>query len=188
MAERIEASLDLDTSGFRRQLSELKDLTKDFGADLTGALAGAAVSGRALEDVLRRVALSLAGSALQVGLQPLKNLAGSFFSGVFSGIGGLFGFAKGGVVPFVSGGVVSAPTYFPLGGNVGLMGEAGAEAVLPLARGSDGRLGVAAAANGGAPVNTVFNVTTPDVPSFRKSEAQVTGMLARAVRRGARTL
>jgi len=74
-----------------------------------------------------------------------------------------------------------------MGKTTGLMGEAGPEAILPLARGADGRLGVAGAGSGGA-VNIVFNVTTPDVSSFRKSEAQVTGMLARAVTRGTRTL
>jgi hypothetical protein len=36
-------------------------------------------------------------------------------------------------------------------------------------------------------VNVVFNVTTQDAQSFRRSEAQVTGMLARAVSRGSRT-
>ncbi len=66
------------------------------------------------------------------------------------------------------------------------MGEAGAEAILPLARGPDGRLGVSA--GGRAPVHIVFNVTTPDAAGFRKSEAQITGMLARAVARGARRL
>jgi phage-related minor tail protein len=64
------------------------------------------------------------------------------------------------------------------------MGEAGAEAVLPLARGSDGALGVKAGA--GQPVVVHFNVTSPDAESFRKSEAQVTAMLARAVGRGRR--
>jgi phage-related minor tail protein len=66
------------------------------------------------------------------------------------------------------------------------MGEAGSEAILPLRRGSDGSLGVAAAGKAG-PVNVVFNVTAQDAASFRKSEAQITGMLARAVSRGTRT-
>jgi phage-related minor tail protein len=74
-----------------------------------------------------------------------------------------------------------------MGNRLGLMSEAGAEAILPLRRGSDGRLGVSAPASS-PPVNIVFNVTTQDAASFRKSEAQVTGMLARAVSRGARTL
>jgi len=58
--------------------------------------------------------------------------------------------------------------------------------VLPLARGSDGRLGVASQA--ARPVIVTVNVTTPDADSFRKSEAQVTAMLARAVGRGRRGL
>jgi lambda family phage tail tape measure protein len=93
----------------------------------------------------------------------------------------------GRIVPFAEGGVVSRPSYFPMGRDIGLMGEAGAEAILPLRRGADGSLGVAAS-GGAAPVNVVFNVTTSDAASFRKSEAQITGMLARAVSRGARTL
>ena len=67
------------------------------------------------------------------------------------------------------------------------MGEAGTEAVMPLTRGADGRLGVAAQ-GGGSPIHVTFNVTATDAGSFRKSEAQLTGMLARAARRGARTL
>ncbi len=66
------------------------------------------------------------------------------------------------------------------------MGEAGTEAIMPLARGADGRLGVATQ-GGGSAVHVTFNVSTPDATSFRKSEAQLTGMLARAARKGART-
>ena len=105
---------------------------------------------------------------------------GPALAGAFSrGSGGLFGFAKGGVV--------NAPSYFPLGRDLGLAGEAGPEAILPLARGGDGRLGVRAAA-GGRPVSVVVNVTTPDADSFRRSEAQVSAALARAVARGQRAL
>jgi phage-related minor tail protein len=187
MTEEVVVPIRADTAPFEDALQNLKGLSESFGSQLTGALKGAAVSGRSLDDVLRRIGLNLAGMALEQGLRPLQGLTSSLFSGLFSGIGGLFGFAKGGVVPFASGGIVSAPTYFPMGGGVGLMGEAGAEAVLPLRRGADGSLGVAAG-KGHASVNLVFNVTTPDAPSFRKSEAQITGMLARAVRRGMRTL
>src|SRR5690606_22545257 len=108
---------------------------------------------------------------------------------LFSGLlGGILPFAQGGVLPFAKGGVVSAPTYFPAGRNIGLMGEAGAEAVLPLQRTADGRLGVAATGGVSASTQIIFNVSTPDAASFRKAEAQITGMLARAVSRGSRTL
>jgi phage-related minor tail protein len=170
-----------------RQLATLSDR---FGAQLTAGLKSVAVGGRELEDVLRGIGLNLAGMALGQGLKPLQSLAGSLFSNVLGGLAGKIPFAKGGVpghvIPFAGGGVVAAPSYFPMGRNIGLMGEAGAEAILPLRRSADGRLGVAAS-GGGTPVNVVFNVTTPDAASFRKSEAQVTGMLARAVSRGSRT-
>jgi phage-related minor tail protein len=191
LAEEVSVAINADTAPFANALKNLGQLSQNFGAQLTGAMKSAVVSGRDLDDILRRIGLNLAGMALNQGLQPLQSLAGSFFSNLLGGLGGLKPFAKGGVpgsvVPFASGGVVSAPTYFPMGGNVGLMGEAGSEAILPLQRSADGRLGVAAN-GGGAPVNVVFNVSAQDATSFRKSEAQITGMLARAVSRGARTL
>ncbi len=190
MVEDVTVSINADIAPFQSALENLEKLSDRFGAQLTGALKGAVVSGRELDDVLRRIGLNLAGMALQEGLKPLQSLTGSLFSGLIGGLAGILPFAKGGVpgqvVPFASGGVVSAPSYFPMGRNLGLMGEAGPEAILPLQRSSDGRLGVAAT-GGGAPVNVVFNVSTPDAASFRKSEAQITGMLARAVSRGTRT-
>lgn len=190
MAEDVIVSVRADTSPFEAALADLGKLSESFGTQMAGALKGAVVSGREFDDVLRRIGLNLAGLALKQGLQPLQSLAGSLFSGLIGGLSGILPFAKGGVpghvVPFAGGGVVSAPTYFPLGGNLGLMGEAGSEAILPLRRGADGSLGVAAAGTA-APVNVVFNVTAQDAASFRKSEAQITGMLARAVSRGTRT-
>jgi phage-related minor tail protein len=190
VAEDIGVSISADTAPFEAALRNLEQLSQNFGSQLTGALKSAAVSGRDLDDILRRIGMNLAGMALSQGLQPLQALTGSLFSNLLGGLSGILPFAKGGVpghvVPFASGGVVSTPSYFPLGRNVGLMGEAGAEAILPLQRSADGRLGVAAS-GGGVPVNVVFNVTAQDAGSFRKSEAQITGMLARVVSRGART-
>jgi phage-related minor tail protein len=187
MAEDVTVSIRADTAPFKDALEDLKDLSDSFGAQLAGALKSAVVGGRELDDILRRIGLNLAGMALSKGLAPLQGLFGSLFSNLFKGI---IPFAKGGVTggvtPFASGGIVSTPSYFPMGKSLGLMGEAGAEAILPLARGADGRLGVAAS-GGGGPVSVVFNVTSPDAASFRKSEAQITGMLARAVSRGGRT-
>jgi phage-related minor tail protein len=108
-------------------------------------------------------------------------------------VSGGLGFSKGGAiargvpVPFASGGIIQSPIAFPLaGGRMGLAGERGAEAIMPLSRGADGRLGVAARGSGG--VNVTFNVTTPDAESFRRSETQVAAMLARAVSLGQRNL
>jgi phage-related minor tail protein len=88
--------------------------------------------------------------------------------------------------PFASGGVIGAPTYFPMSGGLGLAGEAGPEAIVPLSRGPGGRLGVAMA--GSAPANITVQIVTPDAASFRRSESYLTGQIARAVLRGQRSL
>jgi phage-related minor tail protein len=90
-------------------------------------------------------------------------------------------------VPFAGGGVIASPIAFPLaGGRIGIAGERGAEAILPLSRGADGRLGVKAEGSGG--ITVTFNVTTPDAESFRRSETQIAALLARAVAQGQRNL
>lgn len=180
MAEEVVVEIVADASPFEQTLKQLEGLSGRFGAQLSSGLKSAIAGGKELDDILRRIALNLSGAALDRALQPVENLAGNLFSSL---LGGLAGGLK--VTPFASGGVVAAPNYFPMSGGLGLMGEAGAEAIMPLQRTADGSLGVAGG-GGGQPVSIVFNVTATDAASFRKSEAQITGMLARAVARGSR--
>ncbi|HTO30829.1 MAG TPA: phage tail tape measure protein [Pararhizobium sp.] len=179
-----------DAVALRDVLDDLEHRSRSFGSALTGALASAARGGKGLEDVLRGAGLRLTEIALSAGLKPLEGAIGSLFAGLTGGLGNVTAFADGGVpgrvTPFAAGGVVSAPTYFPMDGQTGLMGEAGSEAILPLKRGADGALGVAS--TGGGAMNVVFNVTAPDVQSFRKSEGQIAAMLTRTVGRGRRGL
>jgi phage-related minor tail protein len=164
-----------------------------FSRVIRSGLKDAVVEGKSLERVLSKAALSLSSSALTAGLRPLTNMIGRGMSDLLGQVGGA---VAGGVtsaatkvVPFAEGGVIGSPTAFALpGARTGLMGEAGREAVLPLARGTDGRLGVALEGERGAGTTINVNVTTPDADSFRRSEAQVTAMLARAVDRGRRGL
>lgn len=65
-------------------------------------------------------------------------------------------FIGGNVTAFAKGGVVSSPTLFPMANGTGLMGEAGPEGVLPLARDGSGRLGVRSGGSGGS--NIQINV------------------------------
>ncbi len=51
-------------------------------------------------------------------------------------------FDQSGVTAFAKGGIVERATVFPFAKGIGLMGEAGPEAIMPLRRGADGRLGV----------------------------------------------
>lgn len=79
---------------------------------------------------------------------------GGFFSGIGDFFGGLFekgaAFQSGRVTAFARGGLVNGPTLFPMAKGMGLMGEAGPEAVLPLTRTRSGRLGVESSGGGGS--------------------------------------
>ena len=160
-------------------MADLEGRSQRFGSALTSALKSATVSGNSLESVLKSLGNRLTDIALGSALKPLEN-------SLSSAVGGLIGSATSSVTAFADGGVVRSPSYFPLGSDVGLMGEAGAEAILPLRRGPDGALGVATHGGGGTQV--VFNVTATDAASFKKSEGQITAMLARSVARGQRGL
>lgn len=179
--DEVMLAVNLDGAQALAVLDDLDRRSQSFGRALSSALSAAATSGKGLDGVLRGLGERLAGIALSAGLKPLENLLGNAISGLFSGT----------VTPFANGGVVAAPSYFPMSGGLGLMGEAGAEAILPLKRGPDGALGVASeggGGQGGAGPQIVFNVTTPDAQSFARSEGQIAAMLARSVGRGQRNL
>ena len=78
-----------------------------------------------------------------------------FISSLFKNADGN-AFMNGKVQKYAYGGVVTKPTIFPMANGIGLMGEAGAEAILPLRRGSNGKLGVQS--TGGGIGNIVVNV------------------------------
>lgn len=162
------------------ELDRIGDLADGVGRSLSRAFSGAILDGKSLKSVLGDVARSFSDIALRAAFKPLGNLVSGAVEGLFTATNP----ALAGVTPFAKGGVLASPAYFPMQGGFGLAGEAGAEAILPLRRGSDGRLGVASA--GGQSINVSFNVTASDARSFVASEAEVSAMLLRAVRRGTR--
>jgi lambda family phage tail tape measure protein len=102
----------------------------------------------ASSSVLNMLAGSAGGSTGSPGIwSGLINMVLGGSSGLYAKGGAFYGGRE--ITAFANGGVVGSPTYFPMaGGRTGLMGEAGPEAVMPLRRGRDGRLGVAAAGGG----------------------------------------
>lgn len=181
----LTISIDADTSQFESALKELEKHASTFGGTLTGALKSALVSGKTLESMLRSIALSMAGSALGAGLAPLENILNGLGSRLFGSFAKVTPFAQGGVP---GGGIIANPTYFPNGGSVGLMGEAGGEAILPLKRASDGSLGVASNGNSNsASANITINISTSDPTGFQRSIPQISAALTRAVVRGQRS-
>lgn len=130
----------------------LKDKLAGVADELSGAFAGAIVYGDDLGAAMQKLAQDIMYAYIKALL--LKY--------VFGPIQAALGFADGGVlsggsvVPFARGGIVDRPTIFPMAHGLGLMGEAGPEAVMPLERGSDGKLGVSAEGSMSPPV--IINV------------------------------
>jgi len=133
-----------------------KDAMNDFARDV----------GRAFSRMAAEMAAEYAMLAIFKGFTGLGNLFGGGSnlpalstpggpSGMGYALGGVI--SNGRIVPMASGAVLERPTYFPMAnGNVGLAGEAGPEAILPLRRGKHGRLGVEVA-------NPQVNVQPPNV-------------------------
>lgn len=177
--------LDRGVQGVNRSMRDINRSAAQFGRAMSDAFAQGVAGSRSLDDVLKSLTLRLSDIAVRLAFKPVENALTAGFTGLFAGGPGALGAASGAVKPFASGGIIGTPTYFPLrGGGLGLAGEAGPEAIMPLARGPDGRLGVTAQAGGRASI--VVNIATPDADSFRRSELYITGQIARAVARGQR--
>lgn len=201
---RMSAEFEDELTRLRQSMlytaRETSQLSAGIGGGLRRAFDGLALDGMKLSDALKGVARSLVDTAFNIAMKPVQQaLGGAIAQGMGamlggSAVGGAQPFAKGGaftegrVMPFARGGVVSQPTYFPMRGATGLMGEAGPEAIMPLRRGADGRLGVAASGGGASarPVNVTINVTTPDVAGFSRSQSQIAAQMSRALARGDR--
>jgi len=144
-------------------------LSKGFEDFFMSIIDGSKTVGEAFADLAQYIISELLRILV---IKPLVDSLASSLSNIFGGFS-IFGSAQGnvfspsGVVPFAKGGVVNSPTVFPFANGIGLMGEAGPEAIMPLKRTPSGDLGVIAqGTGGGSPVNVVVN-------NYGKDEAMV---------------
>ena len=189
-------------AGFDRELQRMRNALAETGKDvatlekglsrgLRRAFDDVVFDGAKLSETLSDMANSMVRSTYNAAMRPVTDhFAGLISEGVGGIVEGILPFANGApfsqgkVMPFAQGGVISSATAFPLRGGTGVMGEAGPEAIMPLARGSDGKLGVRGA--GGGATTMVMNITTPDVQGFQRSRTKIAAKMSRALSTGNR--
>jgi len=186
-----QAENDARLKKIAAEAKEADQAARDMGLMFTSAFSDAIVEGKKFSDVLRGLAKDFAQLIFKQTAMPVINKAASAVSGAIGSIfKGIFGsedgnvFSPAGVVPFASGGVVARPTVFPFAGGIGLMGEAGPEAIMPLMRGADGKLGVAAS-GGGTPVVVNITASAIDARSLDQMLAARAETIAAAVSKAA---
>ncbi len=195
-AEVVVSTFETELAAMKQTMlytsREVNSLSLSIGGGLRKAFDGLVFDGMKVSDAMKTVANSMVNAAYNAAMKPVQNGLGSLVgNGINSLVSSILPFEKGGtfsqgrVMPFAKGGVVTGPTNFPMRGGMGLMGEAGPEAIMPLTRGSDGKLGVAMQ-GGGQPVNVTMNISTPDAGSFQRSQSQIAAQMSRAMSRGQR--
>lgn len=193
---QMSAVFQQELNGMRTSISvaekEARGLSSSLSKGLRGAFGDVILEGAKFSDVLESLAQRMIRSTFSQAMSPVTDaIGGALSGGVNSILGSIFpsangnAFVGGRATAFAKGGVVGGPTVFPMRGGMGLMGEAGPEAIMPLRRGADGRLGVEGAGGGNA-VNVTMNITTPDAESFTRSQTQVAAGISRAIARGNR--
>ena len=100
--------------------------------------------GNALKTTLLRAVSDSLMAPIRSVLSQLVSSAGPALASMLTASANGNAFGPSGMMAFATGGVVSGATAFRYAGGLGVMGEAGPEAILPLTRTSSGDLGVKA--------------------------------------------
>jgi hypothetical protein len=184
-ADRVRGELNTLTDPINAITTAAAGIGDAFATSFKGIISGSMTAKEALANFFTSVADMFLDMAAQIITKMITMAILNAVLGVLPGAGGglgtavspevgaigqgssIFAAANGatfanGIATFARGGVVGSPTMFKFadGGamRTGLMGEAGPEAIMPLQRGADGKLGVLASGGGGGDVNVVVNV------------------------------
>jgi len=173
------------------QIANIQSVANTMKSSMSDAFMSMIEGTKSFKDSMKDMARAVIKQLLEVLV--VQKLVGSFnaTTGVGSGIVGAVmgafqadgGAWQGGsqIKAYANGGVVGGPTYFPMsGGKTGLMGEAGPEAIMPLKRGANGKLGVQMEGGGGdnVVINQSFNFQANGDDSVKKLIAQAAPKIA----------
>lgn len=156
---------DLSTqtaSVWKNAFKGIENALIDFAKGTEGAFGN--LINAILEDIAR----------LQIKTQLINPIMAEMFPNIVASANGN-AFMNGKLQAFASGGIVNSPTLFNHSGGVGLMGEAGSEAIMPLQR-INGKLGVAATTSGSNVIINIENksgtpISADMISSFQKQSS-----------------
>jgi methyl-accepting chemotaxis protein len=189
-ADRIKAYED-EQEALRKADEQTQSIADTLQSSMSNAFMSMVDGTKSFKDAMKDMARSVIKQLFEILV--VQRMVGSFnaTTGKGSGLVGMImgaGFADGGafsggsqIQAYANGGVVGGPTYFPMaGGKTGLMGEAGPEAIMPLKRGANGKLGVQAegSSQGNVVVNQSFNFQANGDDSVKKLIAQAAPQIA----------
>ena len=169
------AALQQTNDALKEQRAEQQQIADTISSSMGSAFMSIIDGTKSVGDAFKDMARAIIAELVQVlivkrAVSAVTSFLGFADGGVFSG---------GNVIPFANGGVVNSPMTFPMsGGKMGLMGEAGPEAIMPLKRGKDGKLGVAAEGSGAVTVVQHFNFSANGDDSVKKIIAQAAPQIA----------
>ena len=177
------------TLAFERQKKAQEDLANTIGSAMETSLMSMVDGTKSVKDAFRDMALDIVKHLYKVlVIQQMINSFGGAIGGPIGNALSTYGQADGGawqggsqIQAYADGGVVGGPTLFPMaGGKTGLMGEAGPEAIMPLKRGANGKLGVQMEGGGGdnVVINQSFNFQANGDDSVKKIIAQAAPQIA----------
>lgn len=195
--DTVTGSVEKMNNSLSTQIELLSDIRKDAASTFSDFARSVAGGENAL-DALKNKALDVIGSIAE----SMMNMAfgggsGSGIGGLLAGfIGNAVGltttalsgpmagqqviptfangaaFSHGRVQKFASGTVINKATAFPMSTGTGVMGEAGPEAIMPLTRGADGKLGVRSS-GGGQQLTQNINVSVGVAQTVRAEMARM---------------
>jgi len=178
IADEVAAQEKL-TKVYEEQRQAQKDLADSIAGSMGDAFTSIVDGTKSVKDAFKDMARAIIAELYQIYV--VKQITGMISGGIDSFMGFNASasangnvFSNGNLVPYADGGVVGGPTYFPMNdGRTGLMGEAGPEAIMPLKRGKDGKLGVQAEGGAGdVIIHQNFNFQANGDESVKKIIAQ----------------